>query len=302
MGKIKTLSKVVILLFVSSIIIVIPISVMAHGFDVRDYRDDNSPDKTGILVISLLPKDALTVTKQKNLEERIKDNFPSLTVYWSFFDIGGEASSAFITEGKQTSPKMMLNQMQEEGITHVAILPLSIIPGETYARLVWMVNTLQTMPTGFRKIILARPFFGVPEEINQTCQTVLSVLPEHSGKGEAVVLFFEEQSRLGDYIYPGLQYFFWQLDKRVFIGTAGTSLSVQDVARSLSELKAERISIVPFLPYQTKTLASWKKSLEDGGQRHIKIAKTAVVSKEAAMDVLIMRLKRALSELGFTER
>jgi sirohydrochlorin cobaltochelatase len=197
---------------------------------------------------------------------------------------------------------MMLNQMEEDGVTHVAIMPLSIIPGETYARLVWMVNTLRTMPTKFRKITLARPFFGAPEDIRQTCQTVLNVLPEHSGNGEAVVLFFEEQSRLGDYIYPGLQYYFWQLDERVFIGTAGTSLGVQDVARSLKELKADRISLVPFLPYQSPTLALWKKSLEDGGKRTVQIAKPAVVGQEAAMDVLILRLKKALNELGFAER
>jgi sirohydrochlorin cobaltochelatase len=302
MEKMKILSKVVILLFIASIIAIIPVSVMAHGFDVRDYRDDDRPDKAGILVISLVPRDAPTATKQKYLEERIKENFPGLKVYWAFFEIGGKATNAFITEGERMSPKMMLNQMEEDGVTHVAILPLSIIPGETYARLVWMVNTLRTMPTRFRKITLARPFFSAPEDIRQTCQTVLGVLPEHSGNGEAVVLFFEEQSRIGDYIYPGLQYYFWQLDERVFIGTAGTSLGVQDVARSLKELKADRISLMPFLPYQSPTLALWKKSLEDGGKRTVQIAKLPVVGQEAAMDVLILRLKKALNELGFAER
>lgn len=300
MEKVKISSKLVILL-VALAIAAVPTLVIAHGLELSDYRDDDRPDKAGALVISLVLKDTPTATKQRLLEKQIKDTFPGLTVRWAFFEIGGEAESAFITEGEQISPKMMLDQMEEEGVTHVAILPLSIIPGETYARLVWMVDTLQAMPTKFRKITLARPFFGDPEDIGRTCQTVLSVLPEHSGKGEAVVLFFEEQSLLGDYIYPGIQYYFWQLDKSVFVGTAGTAPGVQDVALSLDERKADRIYLVPFLPYQTPALASWKQSLEDGGH-NVKLIGEPVVDQEAVIDVMISRLKKALDELGLAER
>ena len=296
MKRIEILSKLVIL-FAALVIAAVPTLVIAHGLELSDYRDDDRPHKAGVLVISLVPKDTPTALKQRLLEEQIKDTFPGLAVRWAFFDIGGEATSTFVSEGEGMSPKMMLEQLEEEGVTHVAILPLSIIPGETYTRLVWMVDTLQAMPTKFRKITLARPFFGGPEDIRQTCQTVLSVLPKHSGKGEAVVVFFEEKSRLGDYIYPGIQYYFWQLDKSVFVGTAGTAPDVQDVARSLDERKANRIYLVPFLPYQSPALASWKKSLEDKG-RNVNVIKQAVVGQQAIIDVMISRLKTALNELG----
>jgi len=300
MEKVKVSSKLAIL-FVALVITAVPASVTAHGLELSDYRDDDRPDKAGVLVISLVPKDTPTAARQRFLEKQIKGTFPGLTVRWAFFDIGGEASSAFVAEGKGMSPKMMLAQLEEERVTHVAILPVSIIPGETYTRLVWMVDTLQAMPTKFRKITLARPFFGTPGDTRQACQRVLNILPEHSGKGEAVVVFFEEQSRLGDYIYLGIQYYFWQLDKLVFVGTAGTAPGVQDVARSLDERKADRIYLVPFLPYQTPALASWKRSLEGEG-RSVQIAKPAVVGHEAAIDVMISRLKTALNELGLEER
>jgi sirohydrochlorin cobaltochelatase len=300
MKRIEILRKIVVL-FTIAAMAAIPTSVMAHGLDIRDYRDDDRPDKAGILVISLVPNGTSIAFTEKHLEESIQDTFPGVPVRWAFFDIGGEAASAFITESERTSPKMVLDQMEEEGFTHVAILALSVIPGEAYARLVWMLDTMRTMPTRFRKITLTRPFFGEPEDIRRTCLTVLGVLPEHSGKGEAVVLFFEEHSRLGDYIYPGLQYYFWQLDKGVFVGTAGTALGIQDVARSLNDRKADRIYLVPFLPYQTLALASWKKGLEDEG-RNVKVAKPAVMGQEAVVDVMVSRLKTALDELGLAER
>jgi sirohydrochlorin cobaltochelatase len=296
MKRAEVSSKLVIL-FAALVFAAAPTSAVAHGLELSDYRDDDRPDKAGVLVISLVPRDAPTATKQQYLEERIKRTFPGLAVRCSFFDIGGEAASAFVTEGERMSPKMMLDQMEEEGFTHVAILTLSIIPGETYTRLVWMVDTLRAMPTKFRKITIARPFFSSPEDIRQTSQTVLRILPEHSGKREAVVLFFEEQNRLADYIYPGIQYYFWLLDKRVFVGTAASAPGLQDVARALDERKADRIYLVPFLPYQTPTLASWKKSLEGKG-RSVKITEQAVIGQEAAIDVMISRLKTALNELG----
>jgi len=292
----------IILLAIAIGITAIPASITAGGgIDFSRYSDDDRPDKAGVLVIALVPRDVSTAAKQELMDKRIKEAFPGLAVRWSFFDIGSGQADAFMTTNKWMSPKQMLNQMEEEGITHLAILPLAIIPGETYTRLVWMVDTLRKMPTKFRKISLARPFFGAPEDIRRTCQTVLNILPGHAKKGEAVVLFFEEQSRLGDYIYPGIQYYFWQLDESVFIGTAGTTPGMQDVFRSLKHSSAADVYLVPFLPYQTPALAAWKTALEDNGYR-VRPIKEPVIGQRKALDVMISRLKGAMNELGLGER
>ncbi len=298
MKMMKILHNIIFLVMAIGIA-AMPASIMAHGVDFRNYSDDDRPDKIGVLVIALVPQDVVTATKQELMDKRIKEAFPGLPVRWSFFNIGSEQVDAFIAKGEQMSPKQMLDQMQKEGVTHVAILPLSIIPGETYTRLVWMVDTLQKMPTKFRKISLAKPFFGAPEDIRQTSQTVLNILPSHADKGEAVVLFFEEQSRLGDYIYPGIQYYFWQLDESAFIGTAGTTPGKQDVLRSLKNSGTADVYLVPFLPYQTPALAAWKTALEDSGYR-VKQIKEPVIGQKKALDVMISRLKAAIAELGLT--
>ncbi len=278
-------------------IVAMPASIMAHGIDFSRYSDDDRPEKAGVLVIALVPRDTTTAAKQELMDKRIKETFPGLPVRWSFFDIGSGQADAFMTTGDRMSPKKMLDQMAEDGITHVAILPLAVIPGETYSRLAWMVDTLGKMPTKFRKISLAKPFFGAPEDIRQTAQTVLNLLPGHTGKGEAVVLFFEEQSRLGDYIYPGIQYYFWQLDESAFIGTAGTTPGKQDVLRSLKNSGAADVYLVPFLPYQTPKLAVWKAALQDGGFRVRQVSEPVIGNKEA-LDVMMSRLKAAIDELG----
>ena len=298
--KIIKKSQNIITLVIVIGIAAIPVSIMSHGVDLRSYSDDDRPNKAGVLVIALVPKDIATVTKQELMDKRIKKAFPGLKVRWSYFDIGGQQADAFMTHGERLSPKKMLDQMEQDGITHVAILPLSVIPGETYTRLVWMVDTLRKMPTKFRKISLAKPFFGAPEDIRQTCQTVLNILPGHVDTGEAVVLFFEEQSRLGNYIYPGIQYYFWQLDEAVFIGTAGTTPGMQDVFHSLQNSSSENVYLVPFLPYQTPTLAAWKIALENRGY-HVKQIKEPVIGHGEALDVMISRLKAAIDELGLPQ-
>jgi sirohydrochlorin cobaltochelatase len=274
---------------------------MAHGVDIRSYSDDDRPDKYGVLVISLAPQNALTAEKQELMDQRIKAVFPGLVVQWSFYASSGEKMGAFMTEDERMSIKKKLDQMEKEGITHVAILPLSLIPGKGYARLVWMVETLRNIPIKLRKISLARPFFGAPEDIRDTCQTVLKMLPDHGNAGEAVVLFFEEHSRLGDYVYPGLQYYFWQLDTSVFIGTASATPKVQDVIQSLKESSAVDVYLVPFLPYQTPALDSWKSTLEDSGFR-VKQIKEPVIGQQKALDVMISRLKEAIDDLGLAEK
>jgi sirohydrochlorin cobaltochelatase len=295
---IKILHQIILLGLVIGIA-VMPASIMAHGIDFSRYSDDDRPEKLGVLVIALVPRDATTAAKQELMGKRINETFPGIPVWWSYFGIGSGQADAFITKGEMVPPKKMLDQMGDEGITHVAILALSVIPGETYTRLVWMVDTLRKMPTKFRKISLARPFFGAPEDIRQTSQTVLNMLPGHAKKDEAVVLFFEEQSRLGDYIYPGIQYYFWQLDESVFIGTAGTTPGKNDVLRSLKNSGATDVYLVPFLPYQTPAMANWKTALQDGGYR-VKQIEEPVIGQINALDVMITRLNAAIGELGLS--
>lgn len=296
MKTMKALHNIIFLVMIIGIA-VIPASIMAHGIDFSRYSDDDRPDKVGVLVIALVPRDVATTAKQELMDKRIKAAFRGLPVRWSFFDIGSGQADAFVTKAERLSPKQILDQMGEEGITHVAILPLAIIPGETYTHLVWMVDTLRKMPTKFRKISLARPFFGAPEDIRETSQTVLNLLPGRSDKSEAVVLFFEEQSRLGEYIYPGIQYYFWQIDEFAFIGTAGTTPGKQDVLRSLKNSGATDVYLIPFLPYQTPALAAWKSALEGSGY-HVKPIKEPVIGHKKALDVMISRLKAAIDELG----
>jgi sirohydrochlorin cobaltochelatase len=296
MKMIKILHNIIFIVTIIGIA-AMPASIMAHGIDFSRYSDDDRPDMAGVLVIALVPRDAATATKQELMDKRIKEAFPGMPVRWSFFDIGSQQADAFMKTGERMSPKQMLDQMEAEEITHVAILPLAVIPGETYTRLVWMVDTLRKMPTKFRKISLAKPFFGAPEDIRKTSQTVLNILPGHADKGEAVVLFFEEQSRLGNYIYPGIQYYFWQLDESVFIGTTGTTPGKQDVTRSLKNSNVTDVYLVPFLPYKTPALAAWKTALEKNGYR-VKQIQEPVIGQKKAMDVMIARLKAAIDELG----
>jgi cobalamin biosynthesis Co2+ chelatase CbiK len=114
-------------------------------------------------------------------------------------------------------------------------------------------------------------------------------------------LFFEEQTRLGDYIYPGIQYYLWQLDESTFIGTAGSAPGKQDVLRSLKNSETADVYLVPFLPYQTPSLAAWKKALQDSGYR-VRQFKEPVIGQREALDVMISRLKGALKELGLAQR
>lgn len=277
-------------------IFLMPASSMAHGIDFSQYSDDDRPDKAGVLVIALVPTDATTAAKQDLMDQRIKAAYSGMAVRWAYLNLGSGQAETFMKTGERESPKQVLDQMEEEGITHVAILPLAVIPSETYARLVWMVDTMRQMPVRFRRIALARPFFGAPEDIRQTCLTVLDHLPDHAGKDEAVVLFFEERSRLGDYIYPGLQYYFWQLDKSVFIATAGTTPGQKDVAQALDDSGVTKISLVPFLPYQTPALAAWGTALEKSGFR-VRTIEESIIGREKAMDVMVLRLQTAMKEL-----
>jgi sirohydrochlorin cobaltochelatase len=77
------------------------------------------------------------------MDQRIKAAYSGMAVRWAYTNLGSGQAETFMKTGERESPKQVLGRMEEEGIVHVAILPLAVIPSETYARLVWMVDTLR---------------------------------------------------------------------------------------------------------------------------------------------------------------
>ena len=64
---------------------------------------------------------------------------------------------------------------------------------------------------------------------------------------------------------------------------------------------SEAVYLVPFLPYQTPALATWKTALEDRGYR-VKQFEEPVIGQKTALDVMISRLEKALDVLGLEEK
>jgi sirohydrochlorin cobaltochelatase len=268
-----------------------------HGPTLRGFSGDIRPDKAGVLVIALVPKDAREFVKLNALNKNIQAALPNTDINWSFLSADMSVGEAFELAQEGLTPKNVLAQMERENITHVAVLPLYIIPGEEYAHLAMIVETLKRMPTKFRKTTLAEPFFGAPENVLQVCQAVVKSLPKRSRKDEAAVIFFQETSPLGQYVYPGIQYYFWKLDESVLVATTAGTPGLSDVTAHLKKLKAKTVHLVPFVPYTSPGLMRLKSGLEAQGYR-VRLSKGSIVDHSAVQNVVVKHLMIAVDALG----
>ena len=92
---------------------------------------------------------------------------------------------------------------------------------------------------------------------------------------------------LGEYIYPGIQYYFLQMDPTVFIGTAGATTGVSDVVN-------------PPLPYQTSALGEWHKALTNSVLQ-VNSNSEPLVSQPEVKAVMISRLGQAIVKLDLPD-
>ena len=143
--------------------------------------------------------------------------------------------------------------MNDEGFTHVYVMPTHIIPGEEYDEIVNVVEAFRSLKGkyGFKKLAVGKPYLnGVADCDNMAKVLKARFAKQLKQKGTAIVLMGHgTPEHIANAMYSQLQL---SLDKaaygRFFLGTVEAAPLIDDVIASLKRTKGvKKIIISPFI-------------------------------------------------------
>ena len=264
--------------FVLMLLLAIPTAALAaHGGE--------QPDKAGILVVAFGTSMPEARGAIDNLVNAAKSAFPETEVRLAFTSNIIRRKLAREQNENVPTPVQALGQMNDEGFTHVYVMPTHIIPGEEYDDLQGVVDAFASLKGkyGFRKIALGKPFlFGVKD-----CDRMARVLTTRfadqlKDKGAAIVLMGHgTPEHIANAMYSQLQL---SLDKaaygRFFIGTVEAAPEIGDVISKLRRSSgARKLVLSPLMivagDHANNDLAgadddeSWLNQLKKAGYKNI---------------------------------
>lgn len=264
-----------LLLIVS--VLAMPVAAFAHGAE--------KADKAGILVVSFGTSMPQARKAIDNLVNAAKNAFPETEVRLAF--TSNIIRNKLARENNETVPTPVeaLAKMNDEGFTHVYVMPTHIIPGEEYDEIKNVVEAFSMLKGkyGFKKLALGTPYLNNTADCAQMAKILTARFANQlKDKSTGIVLMGHgTPDHMANAMYSLLQV---QLDKaahgRFFVGTVEATPQIGDVIANLKRNKnVKKLVIAPFMivagDHANNDLAgaddeeSWLNLLKKAGYKNI---------------------------------
>jgi sirohydrochlorin cobaltochelatase len=181
------------------------------------------------------------------IDAQAKESFPGVEIRWAYSSRIIRAKLA--KEGKLLdSPESALAKLMDERFTHVAILSLHTIPGVEFHELHQNARLFGQMAGGFDKVLIAHPLLSSHEDMVKVAKAMVKNLPPGRKAQDAVLLMGHgSEHHPADAIYLAMNQVFQELDANVFVATVEGHPTLDDVLPKLSERKAKKVYLMPFM-------------------------------------------------------
>lgn len=200
--------------------------------------NDNHETKSAMLIVSFGTSVPEARKAIDNLVDAVKKEFPGVDVRLAF--TSNIIRRKILKEHGESipTPSQALANLNDEGFTHVTIIPTHMIPGEEFDEIINVASAFADMRSkfGFEKISMCSPFLtGV-----KSCETVADILMKRfesqlKDKETGIILMGHGTPEH----FANAQYLQLQLALnqkaygRFFVGTVESSPSIDDVIADL---------------------------------------------------------------------
>ncbi len=200
-----------------------------------------APDKKAVLVVVFGTTDAGGAKAYDSLKAAAEKAFPDLPVRLAYTSAHARNTARETSGADLPSPAQALARMADEGVTHVAVQSMHVMPGYEFHDLVAAAKALEGLPKGLRKVTLGLPLLSGEDDLKLAAEALVKSARSSGSTGgrksEALVFVGHGTNHPASMAYPALQYSLWRQDRLALVGVIDGAPSLDDV---LAELKSRR--------------------------------------------------------------
>lgn len=246
----------------------------------------DKPDKKGILVVAFGTSMPDAKKAIDNLVDSTKKAFPDTEVRLAYTSNIIRRKIAKEQNVNIPTPTSALAQMNDEGFTHVYVMPMHIIPGEEYDDIAGLVNGVASVKGKyeFKELKLGRPYLSSAADCDLMADILMKRFAKDLAKKGTVIVLMGHGTphHAANAMYSQLQL---SLDKkapgRFALGTVEAAPMIEDVIARLKHDKGVKTLVISPLmivagDHANNDLAdkddpeSWYSQLKAAGYKDIK--------------------------------
>lgn len=174
--------------------------------------------KTAIVLAAFGSRHKNALTSLNHITERVQSAYPDVPVRVAYTSktIRGHMEKA---GAAVDSVPQALDKLLAEGVTHVAVQSLHLVPGKEFHELLTLANELMLKDGGFNRVEIGFPLVAGETDIDTVAEAILSIGLEGKGDHDAVLFMGHGTRQLdGSVYYEALHSAFQERNKTVHMG------------------------------------------------------------------------------------
>ena len=200
----------------------------------------------GILLVAFGTTVPAAQTAFADIDAQAQQLFPEVTIRWAY--TSRTIRKVLAQRGQPVdSPELALARMLDEGITHVAVQSLQLIPGIEFHELYHNAILFGQMSGGFRRIEVAPPLLASDANMERVVDALLQRIPVERRAADAVIWMGHGTAHPADTAYAAMNYFFQQRDANVHVGTVSGYLKLSKILPVLRKTAARKVYLLPLM-------------------------------------------------------
>lgn len=273
-------------------------------------EDDGKADKKGILVVSFGTSMPEAKKAIDNLVDSTKKAFPDTEVRLAYTSNIIRRKIMKEQNVNIPTPALALAQMNDEGFTHVYVMPMHIIPGEEFDDIQSLAGGMASVEGkyGFKELKLGSPYLSSVQDCDVMADILLQRFSKDLADKKTVVVLMGHGTpeHIANALYSQLQL---SLDKkmpgRFVVGTVEAAPTIDDVIARLKHSKdAKKIVLSPLMivagDHANNDLAdkedpeSWFSMLKAAGYKDIKTFLVGLGEDATMARVYVSKIKEMM--------
>lgn len=263
--------------------------------------------KTAIVLAAFGSRNPNAQASLNNITERVRQAYPELPLRVAYTSkiIRGHMKKA--GEAVESVPEA-LDKLLAEGVTHVVIQSLHLIPGMEFHELLGIANDSMLRPDGFTRVEIGFPLVAGESSLEDVVEAFLSIAREGKGDHDAVLFMGHGTRHDGAVYYAALHREFQKRDRTVHMGVMEhiEEAGIDAIIRKFKKDEVKKAYLLPFLfgagwhvarDMVGDTGNSWKTRLENEGIQCEPVLKGAG-EYGRLVDIWMSHLADAFKRLG----
>jgi sirohydrochlorin cobaltochelatase len=198
-----------------------------------------------------------------------------------------------------------LDRLLAEGVTHVAVQSLHLIPGTEFHGLLELANERMLRRDGFSRVEVGFPLVAGEAGVDRVVDAILAETLDGRGEHDAVLFMGHGTKHDGNVYYDCLHHAFQARDKAVHMGAMEAEPGIDAIIERFTASGVKRAYLLPFLfgagwhaarDMVGEDGSSWKSRLEDAGIECVAVLRGAG-EYDSLVDIWLTHLDDAMRRL-----